>query len=66
MLVEFSHKSMDQPVPAIPWNEISKNPDRYIDQAVFNVPVRIRDPKEYMDECKASLAGYATPPSPWG
>ena len=40
---------MEQKPPVIPWIDICNNPNHYYDKVTFNVPARIRDPKDYLD-----------------
>jgi hypothetical protein len=50
ILSGHSHKITGRVPPAIPWKEICDRPDRYYNDATFTLPVKIKDPKEYLDD----------------
>ena len=50
ILSDYSHKSTGRAPPTIPWKDICNHPDRYYNSAAFSLPVKIRDPKDYLDD----------------
>lgn len=50
MLSDYSHKSTGWVPPTIPWKDICDHPDCYYNSAAFSLPVKIRDPKDYLDD----------------
>jgi hypothetical protein len=50
ILSDYSHKSTRRAPLAIPWKDICDHPDRYYNNATFSPLVKIRDPKDYLDD----------------
>jgi hypothetical protein len=46
---DYSHKSTRRAPVAILWKDICDHPDRYYNNVTFSPPVKIRDPKDYLD-----------------